>query len=226
MQSSDIDDVENALSEAFNDIFVCTELTNDTNESICSEDDDTSQTSKVDTLIEKPSVKNTSPSILPISIPCSIGSLPTPCAPVFDDLWNIPVSKTPFESLIPFNDEQLAEYYENKLLFGLQEHTEEFNQSELKNFQACEHPLNTLLQNYLHARLKLGSIKQEIKESKYSYITHEKHIWTLEPASYTQYGECQVNKFDFFYLCVIICVCVHINIHSNTVVCNSICIYY
>lgn len=186
--------MENALSEAFNDIYVRTEPTN---ESVRSEDDDTGQTPKTDALIENP-VQNASPSILPISIPCSIGSLPTPCAPVFDELWNVSVSETPFESLIPFDDEQLAEYYENKLLFGLQEHTEEFNRSELKNFQACEHPLDTLLQNYLHARLKLGSVKREINESKYSYVTHEKHIWTLEPASYTQYGECQVNKFDFF----------------------------
>lgn len=145
--------------------------------------------------MEQPSVeKNITPSsILPMSIPCSIGSLPTPCAPVLDELWSAPVTKTPFESLTPFSDEQLAEYYQNKLLFGLQEYTEEFNQSELNNFQTCEHPLNTLLQDYLHTRLKLESTKQEINESKYSYTTHEKHIWTLEPATYTQYGECQVN---------------------------------
>lgn len=213
MQSSDIDDVENALSEAFNDVFISTELIREENETIYSVEVDTSQTSKVNTLIEQPSVQNTTPpSILPISIPCSIGSLPTPCAPVFDDLWNIPVSETPFESLIPFNDEQLAEYYKNKLLFSLQEHIEEFNQSELKNFQACEHFLNKLLQNYLHARLKLGNIKQEINDSKYSYVTHEKHIWTLEPASYTQYGECQVNKFEFLFVCMyFVIVMLHIN---------------
>lgn len=134
------------------------------------------------------------PSILPMSIPCSIGSLPTPCAPELDDLCSSPVSKTPFESLTPFTDDQLAEYYQNKLLFGLSEYIEQFNQSELKQFQNCEHPLNTLLQDYLQARLKLESSKQEIKESKYSYVTHEKHIWTLEPATYTQYGECQVNN--------------------------------
>lgn len=129
-----------------------------------------------------------------MSIPCSIGSLPTPCAPELGDLWNSPVSQAPFESLTPFTDEQLAEYYQNKLLFGLSEYVEQFNQSELKKIQNCEHPLNTLLQDYLHARLKLESSKQEIKESKYSYVTHEKHIWALEPATYTQYGECQVNN--------------------------------
>lgn len=156
--------------------------------------DDTTKTSDTENVVEQPIVKSLpSPSILPISIPCSVGSLPTPCAPIFNELWSSPVNKTTFESLTPFNDEQLAEYYQNKLLFGLQEYIEEFNQTELNYFQISEHPLNTLLQDYLHARLKLESTKQEIKESKYSYITHEKHIWALEPATYTQYGECQVN---------------------------------
>lgn len=95
----------------------------------------------------------------------------------------------------------MAEYYQNKLLFGLHEYIEEFNQLESKNVHTCEHPLNELLQNYLHVRLKLENIKQEIKESKYSYVTHEKHIWTVEPASYTQYGECQVNiKLNNIYI--------------------------
>lgn len=150
----------------------------------------------------QPSFENiTPPSIMPLSIPCSIGSLPTPCAPVLDDLWCAPVSETPVESLTPFNDEQLAEYYQNKLLLGLQEYIDEFTQSELKTMHTCEHPLNTLLQNYLCARLHLESTKLEIKEAKCSYITHEKHIWTLEPATYTQYGECQVNILFYIYNC-------------------------
>lgn len=156
------------------------------------EDEDTIQLSETEISTEI----ITPPSLLPMSIPCSIGSLPTPCAPKLDDFWCTPVLKTPFESLTPFNDEQLAEYYQNKLLCNLQEYTQEFNQSELNNLQICEHPLNTLLNDYLHARLKLNNIKQEIKESKCSYMTHEKYIWTLEPATYTQYGECQVNIFE------------------------------
>lgn len=128
-----------------------------------------------------------------MSIPCSVGSLPTPCAPILDDLWNTPIPEKPFESLTPFSDEELSEYYQNKLLVGLQEYIEEFNQSELNNFHICEHTLDKLLQDYLHSRLRFESIKQEIKESKHSYITHEKHIWSVEPATYTQYGECQVN---------------------------------
>lgn len=194
MHSSAVDDVENALHEAFNDIFVSTELKKEVNEKDNYFKTDTIDISTSEIFVEKSSVENiTPPSKLPVSIPCSIGSLPTPCAPVLDDLWSTPNSTTSFESLTPFNDEQLAEYYQNKLLFGLHEYIEEFNQLESKNVHTCEHPLNELLQNYLHARLKLENIKLEIKESKYSYVTHEKHIWTVEPASYTQYGECQVN---------------------------------
>lgn len=219
LQSSNVDDVENALHEAFSDIFTTTGHTNEVIENASYSNDDTTKVYKTKTFAEEPCIENvgrlkddatkipetetiveqhsietiTSLSILPISIPCSVGSVPTPCAPVLDELWSAPIPKVPFESLTPFTDEQLAEYYQNKLLFGLQEYTEEFNQTELNNFQICEHPLNTLLQDYLHARLKLESTKQEIKESKYSYTTHEKHIWTLEPATYTQYGECQVN---------------------------------
>lgn len=165
------------------------------NNIVCSNDDDSIKTSETETFVEKPSIENTTPtlSILPTSIPCSVGSLPTPCAPVLDELISTPASITLSESLIPFTDEQLAEYYQNKLLFGLQEFIEEFNQSEFKKCQTCEHPLKTLLQDYLHARLRLENIKQEIKESKDAYVTHEKHIWTIEPATYTQYGECQVN---------------------------------
>lgn len=196
MHSSAVDDVENALHEAFNDIFMSTELTKEVNEEDHYLKTDIIDTSPTEIFMEKPSIENiTPPSKLPVSIPCSIGSLPTPCAPVLDDLRCTPVSTSSFESLTPFNDEQLAEYYQNKLLFGLHEYIEEFNQLESKNVHTCEHPLNELLQNYLHARLKLENIKQEIKESKYSYITHEKHVWTIEPASYTQYGECQVNIF-------------------------------
>jgi len=171
------------------------------NENVSHSKDDTTKTCVTKTSVEQPSIENITPSsMLPMSIPCSIGSLPTPCAPVLDELWTVPIPKTPFESLIPFSDEQLAEYYQNKLLYGLQEYTEEFIKSELNNVQICEHPLNTLLQDYLHARLKLESTKQEIKESKYSYMAHEKHIWTLEPATYTQYGECQVNIIEFVIL--------------------------
>jgi len=191
LNSSAVDDVENALHEAFNDIFLSTELSKEVNISVSYLNDDTENVEE--NVVEQPTAINIIPSILPISIPCSIGSLPTPCAPIYNDLCSSPVNKTAFESLTPFNDEQLAEYYQNKLLFGLKEYIEEFNQTELKYFQICEHPLNTLLQDYLHARLKLESTKQEIKESKYSYITHEKHIWAIEPATYTQYGECQVN---------------------------------
>jgi len=193
LNSSAVDDVENALHEAFNDIFLSTELSKEVNDSVSYLNDDTIKTSETENVVEKPTAQNIAPSfILPISIPCSVGSLPIPCAPIYNELCSSPVNKT-FESLAPFNDEQLAEYYQNKLLFGLQDYIEEFNHTELKYFQICEHPLYTLLQDYLHARLKLESSKQEIKESKYSYVTHEKHIWALEPATYTQYGECQVN---------------------------------
>lgn len=204
LQSAIVDDVENALHEAFNDICIGKEHTKNANESASYSNDDSSAitTSISENFAEQLSVENrTQLSILPISIPCSVGSLPTPCAPILDDLCSIPTFETSFESLIPFNDEQLADYYENKLLFSLHEYTEEFIQSELKTFQTSDHPLNILLQDYLHVRLKLESVKQEIKESKYSYITHEKHIWTLEPATYTQYGECQVNiLIDHFFL--------------------------
>jgi len=204
LNCSGVDDVENALHEAFNDICtsVETEPSNkEVTESVSPSKDDFVAMNETKTCAEQPLTENTSlPSILPLSIPCSIGSLPTPCAPVLDDLRCAPLSETPLESLTPFNDEQLAEYYQNKLLYGLQEYTDEFNQSELKNLHTCDHPLNTLLQNYLHARLNLESVKQEIKESKCSYITHEKHIWTLEPATYTQYGECQVNIAIFLNL--------------------------
>lgn len=170
------------------------QISNEPDENIVCSNDDSIKTSETETFVEKP-IENTTPtpSILPTSIPCSVGSLPTPCAPVLDDLISTPVSVTLSESVTPFTDEQLAEYYQNKLLYGLQEFIEEFNQSELKKCQTCEHPLNTLLQDYLHARLRLENIKQEIIESKYAYVTHEKHIWTIEPATYTQYGECQVN---------------------------------
>jgi len=193
LNSSAVDDVENALHEAFNDIFLSTELSKEVDDSISHLNKDTIKKFDSDNAIENPTAKNITPSsILPISIPCSVGSLPMPCAPIYNELCSSPVTKT-FESLTPFNDEQLAEYYQNKLLFELQDYIEEFNHTELKYFQICEHPLYTLLQDYLHARLKLESTKQEIKESKYSYVTHEKHIWALEPATYTQYGECQVN---------------------------------
>lgn len=194
LQSLVVDDVENYLNEALNDISISTKSTQiDTNTNISCSENDILKTSEPESFIEQTPIENIIPSILPMSIPCSIGSLPTPCAPVFDDLRSTPTPEIPFESLTPFSDEQLAKYYQNKLLLGLQEYIEEFNQLELNNFQTCEHPLDTLLQNYLHARIKLDSINQEIKESKYSYITHKKHIWTLEPATYTQYGECQVN---------------------------------
>jgi len=202
LNSSAVDDVENALHEAFNDIFLSTEHSKEVNDSVSYLNSDTTKTSYTENIVEEPTVKNITPSsFLPISIPCSVGSLPTPCAPIYNELSSSPVNETPFESLTPFNDEQLAEYYQNKLLFGLQEYIEEFNHTELKYFQICEHPLYSLLQDYLHARLKLESTKQEIKESKYSYVTHEKHIWALEPATYTQYGECQVNIIKkLFYL--------------------------
>lgn len=193
LNSSAVDDVENALHEAFNDIFSSRELSKEVNDSVSYLNDDTIKTFDTENVVEKPTAQNiTASSILPISIPCSVGSLPIPCAPVYNELCCSPVNKT-FESLTPFNDEQLAEYYQNKLLFGLQDYIEEFNHTELKYFQICEHPLYTLLQDYLHARLKLESTKHEINESKYSYVTHEKHVWALEPATYTQYGECQVN---------------------------------
>ncbi|XP_022166526.1 uncharacterized protein LOC111031048 [Myzus persicae] len=202
LNSSAVDDVENALHEAFNDIFLSTELSKEVNDSVSYLNNDTTKISDTENVIEESTAKNITPSsILPISIPCSVGSLPTPCAPIYNELCSSPINETPFESLTPFNDEQLAEYYQNKLLFGLQECIEEFNHTELKFFQICEHPLYTLLQDYLHARLRLESTKQEIKESKYSYATHEKHIWALEPATYTQYGECQVNIIKkWFYL--------------------------
>lgn len=191
LHSFEVDDVENALHEAFNDIYISTEPANEANEYAVDSKDDSINS---DTLVEQPSFESVTPSILPISIPCSVGSLPTPCAPKLDDLWTPSVSETSFESLTPFNDEQLAEYYQNKILFKLQENIEEFNQSELKNVHTCEnHYLYILLQDYLHARLKLQNTKLEINESKYAYATHEKHIWALEPATYTQYGECQVN---------------------------------
>ncbi|XP_025411523.1 ectopic P granules protein 5 homolog isoform X2 [Sipha flava] len=192
LHSSTVDNVENALHEAFNDILISTEPPVEVNENISNSKSDNIKLCKTENFVEQCSVDNTtSSSILPMSIPCSIGSLPTPCAPELDDLCSSSVSEVPFESLTPFTDDQLAEYYQNKLLFGLSEYIEQFNLSELKSFKNCEHPLNILLQDYLHARLKLESNKQEIKELKYSYITHEKHIWTLEPATYTQYGECQ-----------------------------------
>jgi len=194
LNSSTVDDVENALHEAFNDIFLSTELSKEVNESISYLNGDSTKTSETDNVVEQLTDINITPtSILPISIPCSVGSLPTPCAPIYNELCSLSVDEKPFESLTPFNDEQLSEYYRNTLLFELQEYIEEFNQTELKYFQKCEHPLYTLLEDYLHARLKLESAKQEINESKYSYIMHEKHIWALEPATYTEYGECQVN---------------------------------
>ncbi|KAE9544479.1 hypothetical protein AGLY_000020 [Aphis glycines] len=192
LNSSTVDDVENALHEAFNDIFLSTELSKEVNESISYLNGDSTKTSETDNVVEQLTDINITPTfILPISIPCSVGSLPTPCAPIYNELCSSSVDEKPFESLTPFNDEQLSEYYRNTLLFELQEYIEEFNQTELKYFQKCEHPLYTLLEDYLHARLKLESAKQKIDESKYSYITHEKHIWTLEPATYTEYGECQ-----------------------------------
>lgn len=199
LNSSEVDDLENALHEAFNDICMNTEPTSkQTNANATISKDDTIETVEIKPYVEQILVENvTQPSIIPLSIPCSVGSLPTPCAPVLDDLCCAPVSQAPFESLTPFNDQQLEEYYHNKLLIGLHEYIDDFNQTELKYTHSCEHPLNTLLQNYLHARLKLESIKQEINESKNSYITHEKHVWTLEPATYTQYGECQVNNIVF-----------------------------
>jgi len=194
LNSSTVDDVKNALHEAFNDIFLSTELSKEVNENISYLNGDSTKTSETDNVVEQfTDINITSTSILPISIPCSVGSLPTPCAPIYNELCSSPVDEKAFESLTPFNDEQLSEYYRNTLLFELQDYIEEFNQTELKYFQKCEHPLYTLLEDYLHARLKLESAKQEINESKYSYITHEKHIWALEPATYTEYGECQVN---------------------------------
>lgn len=192
LSSFEVDDVENALHEAFTDIFVGVQSERPLHEEVNENDRSVGGTDETETCTEQP--ENVSlPSILPLSIPCSVGSLRTPCAPVLDDLKRAPVSETAFKSLTPFSDEQLADHYQNKLLFGLQECTDEFNRTELKNLHTCEHPLNTLLQTYLHARLKLETAKREIKESKCSYVTHEKHIWTLEPATYTQYGECQVN---------------------------------
>lgn len=191
------DDVKNALCEALNDTCKNTELANEANE-----DDIHSKNNTSDShiFVEQSSVENIISSLLPESIPCSVGSLPTPCAPILDDLCSLSVSDRPFELLTPFNDEQLAEYYQNELLFGLQEYIEEFNQSELKKIHSSEHPLYVLLQDYLQARLKLENTKQEIKESKYSYTAHEKHIWTLEPATYTQYGECQVNIIEKIFM--------------------------
>ncbi|XP_050538200.1 ectopic P granules protein 5 homolog isoform X2 [Daktulosphaira vitifoliae] len=195
--SISVENVENALHEAFKDISV----SNEHIDVIYSELDN--QQECLNNVIEyqqnlETNVKLSSNfeitenlTVIPSSIPCSVGSLPTPCAPILEDIWSQTDVTCNFEPLKPFDEQELASYYQNTLLTNAYEYIEEFNSIELKNLQTCEHPLYIMLEDYLRARLKVESCKIEINESKILHVTHENHVWTLEPAMYTQYGECK-----------------------------------
>ncbi|XP_050432163.1 ectopic P granules protein 5 homolog [Adelges cooleyi] len=197
--TTSVDDVANALYEAFNDICESNDRVAEETDGVvvdrsCQGGDDQISVDRQPPVALGSSADRGS-IVLPSSIPCSVGSLPTPCAPALDDFRSRsagPSGEVPnFEPLDPLTDEQLAAYYRNSLLSDLHGYTEDFNRAELNNLHACVHPLYALLEDYGRARLKLETAKTEIDESRTSYETHVNHIWTLEPARYTEYGKCK-----------------------------------
>lgn len=96
----------------------------------------------------------------------------------------------------PFTESQLLSIYRNDELELLDKFIDSFVDVELHSGTIQQHPLYSLLLNYLRARDKQVASANEIECSLKECKEIQQRLWVLETVKVTETGECQVS-FSF-----------------------------
>lgn len=92
--------------------------------------------------------------------------------------------------IVPFNDKQLHELYQNSESIALKQFNLDFLESELKGISVKQHPLYELLATYLQERREVVKDTLQLEQTRKECGEAQEDLWTLSSSVVSGRGEC------------------------------------
>lgn len=95
------------------------------------------------------------------------------------------------ENIRPYTEAQLLSLYSNSEIETLQQFLFAFVDYELKGAHIRQHPLYTLLEQYLQSKNKIAANDLDIEQARKEYFEIQNQLWLVNSSVIKEQGECQ-----------------------------------